>query len=56
MQAKHRKTLRPPAPVLSLAKHAKLPSIRQWAESRPAVDPVLIARLTTNADYLVRAA
>lgn len=35
----------PPAPVLALAKTRKLPSIREWAEARPAVDPVLVARL-----------
>lgn len=31
--------------VVPLAKVRTLPTIRQWAESRPAVDPVLVARL-----------
>lgn len=39
------KTHKPTPQVLSLARKVKLPSIREWAESRPAVDPVLIQRL-----------
>lgn len=43
MRAKQIPKERPPAPVLSLAR--KLPTLREWAEARPAIDPVLVKRL-----------